>query len=118
MKAAVLHTLGEAPRFENFPEPMPEKGEVTVHVKASSLNNLSKMRAGGSHYDSYQSLPAVCGVDGVGLLDDGARVYCGGFSPPQRVVGETAGGSSSWGLSLPHGGGGINPAALPNAPSP
>src|SRR5260221_1830257 len=115
MKAAVLHTLGEAPRFEDFPEPMPEKGEVIVHVKASSLNNLSKMRAGGSHYDSYQSLPAVCGVDGVGLLDDGARVYCGGCRPPYGMIAERAVVSRSWCLSIPDGVDVISAAALPNA---
>ena len=75
MKAAVLYTLGEPPRFEDFPEPTLEKEEVIMHIKAASLINISKMRASGSHYDSYQELPAVCGVDGVGTLDDGMRVY-------------------------------------------
>jgi D-arabinose 1-dehydrogenase-like Zn-dependent alcohol dehydrogenase len=39
MKAAVLHTLGKLPRFEEFPEPTPEKGEVIVQVKAAALRS-------------------------------------------------------------------------------
>ena len=29
MRAAVLHALGKAPRFEEFPEPTPDEGEVS-----------------------------------------------------------------------------------------
>ena len=29
MRAAVLHALGKAPRFEEFPEPTPGEGEVS-----------------------------------------------------------------------------------------
>ena len=31
MNAAVLHALGKAPRFEQFPEPVPAEGEVVVN---------------------------------------------------------------------------------------
>jgi D-arabinose 1-dehydrogenase-like Zn-dependent alcohol dehydrogenase len=30
MKAAVLHALGQPPRFEEFPNPVPASGEVIV----------------------------------------------------------------------------------------
>ncbi len=75
MKAAVLHTLGKPPRFEDFPEPKPSEGEVIVHVRAAPLKNVDKTKASGSHYDRYGELPVVCGLDGVGTLDDGTRVY-------------------------------------------
>jgi len=82
MKAAVLHTLGEPPRFEDFPDPQPSPDEVIVHVTAASLKNIDKAMASGSHYDSHRELPVICGVDGVGLLDDGTRVFCGGLGDP------------------------------------
>jgi NADPH:quinone reductase-like Zn-dependent oxidoreductase len=82
MKAAVLRALGKPPRFEEFPDPKPSQGEVIVHVKAASLKNIDKMMASGSHYDSHRQLPVVCGTDGVGILDDGTRVFCGGSRPP------------------------------------
>jgi NADPH2:quinone reductase len=62
-------------------------GEVLVRVKAASLKNVDKMMAGGSHY-RHTDLPCVCGVDGVGLLDDGARVYCVGTRPPYGMMAE------------------------------
>jgi NADPH2:quinone reductase len=82
MKAAVLHSLGEPPRFEDSRDPHPSSDEVKVRVKAASLKNIDKAMASGSHYDSYPELPVVCGIDGVAILDDGTRAYCGGPRPP------------------------------------
>jgi NADPH:quinone reductase-like Zn-dependent oxidoreductase len=114
MKAAVLHRIGEPPRFEDFPDPTPEKDEVIVQVKAASLAPISKMRASSSHYDSYQELPVVCGVDGVGLLDDGTRVYCGGCRPPYGMMAEQTVVPRSWCVPIPDGVDDITAAALPN----
>jgi NADPH2:quinone reductase len=75
MNAAVLHTLGKPPRFEQFPDPDPGEDEVIVHVRAAALKPVDKQIAGGSHYSSPSELPVVCGIDGVGLLDDGTRVF-------------------------------------------
>ena len=71
MNAAVLSTLGKPPRFERFPEPSP--GEA-----AAALKSIDKQMASGSHYASPRELPVVCGVDGIGLLEDGARVFFAG----------------------------------------
>jgi NADPH:quinone reductase-like Zn-dependent oxidoreductase len=87
MNAAVLHTLGKPPRFEQFPEPTPGEGEVIVHVRAAALKPVDKQMASGSHYASPRELPVVCGIDGVGSLDDGARVFFGG---PRRPYGAMA----------------------------
>src|SRR4029078_8793480 len=87
LKPAVLRSLGKPPRFEEFPDPKPGQGEVIVHIKAASLKNIDKMMANGSHYDSHRELPVVCGTDGVGILDDGTRVFCGGSRPPPGLVG-------------------------------
>ena len=58
MKAAVLHTVGQPPRFEDFPDPHPGENEVRVHIKAASLKNIDKAIASGSHYSSHS--PLIC----------------------------------------------------------
>jgi NADPH2:quinone reductase len=114
MKAAVLRTFGKPPRFEDFPDPKPGEGELIVHVKAASLKNIEKLMAGGSHYDSHQELPVVCGVDGVGNLDDGTRVFCGGARPPNGMMAERTAVSRAWCLPIPEEIDDVTAAALPN----
>jgi NADPH:quinone reductase-like Zn-dependent oxidoreductase len=82
MNAAVLHTINQPPHFEQFPEPVAEENEVIVHVLAAALKPIDKQIASGSHYAAYGKLPVVCGVDGVGCLDDGTRVFFGGPRSP------------------------------------
>ena len=114
MKAAILHALGQPPRCEDFTDPQAIEGEVLVQVKAASLKNVDKMMACGSHYDRPPDLPSVCGVDGVGLLDDGARVYCGGARPPYGMMAERAVVSRGWCLPVPEQIDDVTAAALPN----
>lgn len=81
MKAAVLHQLGQAPHYESFPDPVAShEDQVLITVKAASVKNLDKSRAAGTHYSSHHQLPEVPGVDGVGLLADGTRVYAMGIT--------------------------------------
>jgi NADPH:quinone reductase-like Zn-dependent oxidoreductase len=114
MKAAVLHTLGQAPRCDNFVDPIPENHEVLVHVEAASLKNIDKMMADGSHYDSHHNLPIICGVDGVGTLDDGTRVYFGGPRAPYGTMAEKTVANRGWCLPVPDGLDAVTAAALPN----
>lgn len=114
MKAAVLHAFGQSPRYEDFPDPQATEGEVMVRVKAASLKNIERMMASGSHYDCLPALPCVCGVDGVGLLDDGARVYCGGARPPYGMMAERTVVSRAWCLPVPEEVDDVTAAALPN----
>jgi len=88
MYAAVLHTIGTVPRYEEFPEPVIENtnGEAIVYVHAASLKPIDKQLASGSHYASPRKLPCVCGSDGVGHLDDGQRVFFGGPRPPHGAM--------------------------------
>ena len=88
MNAAVLHTINQPPHFEQFPEPFAEENEVIVHVRAAALKPIDKQMASGAHYAAYSKLPAVCGIDGVGRLDDGTRVYFGGPRPPYGSMAE------------------------------
>jgi NADPH:quinone reductase-like Zn-dependent oxidoreductase len=114
LKAAVLHTLGAPPSFEDFPDPQPGPGEVLVRVKAASLKNVEKAMASGSHYDSHRELPAICGVDGIALLDDGTRVFCGGCRSPYGMMAEQAVVPRAFCLPTPDGVDDPTAAALPN----
>jgi NADPH:quinone reductase-like Zn-dependent oxidoreductase len=81
MKAAVLHKFGEVPGYEDFPEPVPENDDqVLISIKAAAIKNLDRARASGTHYASHTHLPAVVGIDGVGVLQDGRRVYAQGIT--------------------------------------
>ncbi len=75
MKAAIVVEAGKTPIYGDFREPVPASGEVRITVSAAALSNLVKGRASGTHYSSSGDLPFVVGVDGVGRLDDGRRVY-------------------------------------------
>jgi NADPH2:quinone reductase len=88
MHAAVLHTIGSVPRYEEFPEPLigDQGSEVIIHVHAASLKPVDKQLASGAHYASRGGLPRVCGTDGVGHLDGGQRVFFGGARPPHGSI--------------------------------
>ncbi len=114
MKAAVLHELGQPPRCEEFPDPVPTSGEVVVRVKAASTKNIDKMMASGTHYDSHSQLPVVVGTDGVGLLEDGTRVFCGGSRRPYGMMAEQTIVPRAWCMPVPDGVDDAVAAALPN----
>lgn len=88
MNAAVLQALGTPPRYDPFPEPAAGEGEVIVHVHAASLKPADKQLASGSHYASPSQFPVICGLDGVGHLDDGQRVFFGGARAPYGAMAE------------------------------
>ena len=77
MKAAILYQAGEIPQYADFAKPIPSEHEQIIEVKAASIKNLDKGRAKGTHYDKHKNYPAIVGVDGVGVLKDGTRVYAG-----------------------------------------
>jgi NADPH:quinone reductase-like Zn-dependent oxidoreductase len=84
MKAAIVVEAGKAPIYGEFREPVPANGEVQVTVSAVALSNVVKSRASGAHYSSSDQFPFVVGIDGVGRLDDGLRVY---FALPDAPFG-------------------------------
>lgn len=88
MRAAVLHALGQSPRFEDFPDPAPGDGEVLIHVSAAALKPVDKQMAAGTHYARPREFPVVCGMDGVGRLEDGVRVFFGGARQPYGAMAE------------------------------
>jgi NADPH:quinone reductase-like Zn-dependent oxidoreductase len=113
MKAAVLHQLGSLPIYEEFPTPVPQnENQLILNMKASSLKNLDKLRASGKHYASYTDLPEVVGFDGVGVLENGTRVYAQGIT---GMMAEKALISKNSYLVLPDKIDDFTAAALPNA---
>jgi NADPH2:quinone reductase len=116
MHAAVLHTIGSVPRYEEFPEPVisDKDGEAIVHVHAASLKPIDKQLAGGSHYASSGELPCVCGTDGVGHLDDGQRVFFGGARPPYGAMAQRTVVPRAFTFPIPENVSDETAAALPN----
>lgn len=113
MKAAVLHQLGSLPVYEDFSTPIPQNdNQLTINVKASAVKNLDKLRVSGKHYASYTNLPVVVGIDGVGTLEDGTRVYAQGIT---GMISEKALIHKNSYTVLPVGIDFITAAALPNA---
>ena len=76
MKAAIYIT-GEAPKYGDFADPIAEnEDQLLITVKAAAVKNLDKGKVSGQHYSSGgDKEPRVAGIDGVGLLPDGTRVY-------------------------------------------
>lgn len=76
MKAAVITSFNQPPRYSDFPDPTPNgPEEMLVQVLAVGLHHLTRGRASGMHYSSTGGLPLVAGVDGVGRGTDGKLRY-------------------------------------------
>ena len=114
MQAAVVNVLGEAPKYQSFPNPVVQEGEVLIKVRAAGLHQIVKLVASGAHYSSGGGLPAVPGVDGVGTLPDGRRVYFGGARRPWGTMAELAAAPAGWTVPLPDGIDDIHAAAIAN----
>ena len=88
MKAAVVSSFDSAPRYQEFPAPIPAgEDELLVDVLAAGLHPRVRSQADGSHYTSTGELPLVPGVDGVGRGPDGLLRY---FVLPDTTLGAMA----------------------------
>ncbi len=87
MKAAVVTAAGKMPIYGDFGTPTAQAGEELISVRASALSQFTKSRASGAHYSSDGEFPAVAGSDGVGITQDGRRVY---FVLPEAPYGALA----------------------------
>jgi NADPH:quinone reductase-like Zn-dependent oxidoreductase len=88
MKAAVVSSFDSAPRYEEFPTPIPAgDDDMVVDVIAAGLHPRVRSQANGSHYTSTGELPLVPGIDGVGRGADGLLRY---FVLPDTRVGAMA----------------------------
>jgi NADPH2:quinone reductase len=75
MNAAVVESAQSAPQYKPFDDPMPQPGESVVRVLAAGLHPIVRSRAKGAHYTSSGQFPLIPGLDGVGRLEDGRRVF-------------------------------------------
>jgi NADPH:quinone reductase-like Zn-dependent oxidoreductase len=87
MKAAIVKGAGQTPVYGEFDDPVPSEGESRIAVAAAAISQVVKSRASGAHYSSSGQFPFVVGIDGVGRLDDGSRVY---FVLPRAPYGSMA----------------------------
>jgi NADPH:quinone reductase-like Zn-dependent oxidoreductase len=106
MKAAVLEEIGKAPKCAEFDEPKASGAEeAVVRVRAAALKPVDQQLAGGTHFASPREseLPAVCGTDGVGQLEDGTRVFFGGCRKPFGAMAEFTAVPRAFCFPLPAG---------------
>ena len=114
MKAAVVNTPGELPKFQEFDEPTVQEGEVLIHIHAAGLHPVVKSIASGAHYSSSGSGPMIPGVDGIGTLEDGTRVYFGGARKPWGTMAQRAAVPHSMYIPVPDGVDDATAAAIAN----
>jgi NADPH:quinone reductase-like Zn-dependent oxidoreductase len=101
MKAALVMGAGQTPRYADFSEPTPAAGESKITVTAAAISQVVRSRASGQHYSSSGQFPFVAGIDGVGRLDDGRRVYFVMPRAPYGSMAERATAPSAHCLALP-----------------
>ncbi|SEH35722.1 quinone oxidoreductase family protein [Chryseobacterium culicis] len=114
MKAAVVFEKGSIPQYTDFPDPEIQENEILVSVKAASIKNLDRARAGGNHYSTehQEHQPAVIGTDGAGYLENGDKVY---FFSKKGTVAEKAAADKKMIIPIPEGLDFSLAAGLPNA---
>jgi NADPH:quinone reductase-like Zn-dependent oxidoreductase len=74
MRAAVIHTLGEAPSYAEHPDPTPGPGQSLVAVTAAPIVPLDQLCASGTSYFGAPPTPYVPGVQGVGVVQQSDRL--------------------------------------------
>jgi NADPH:quinone reductase-like Zn-dependent oxidoreductase len=114
MKAAIVTKAGSIPVYGDFKEPLAERGEVRVTVTAAALSPVVKSRASGAHYSATSVFPFIVGIDGVGRLDDGRRVWFTLPGAPYGTMAEQAAVPSSHCVPLPDGLDDVTAAAIAN----
>lgn len=87
---------------------------MLVHVRAAALKPVDRQIARGSHYAGPRALPVVCGTDGVGVLEDGTRVFFGGPRAPFGAMAQRTTVSRHRCFPLPHDVDDVTAAALVN----
>lgn len=115
MKAAVILKKDKSPKYvEGYTEPtVQSSNELLISIKASAISNLDKMKASGQHYSTQNNgeVAKVVGTDGVGILEEGTRVYGIGIN---GTMAERALIDKNRIVKLPEGIDNALAAALPN----
>jgi len=114
MQAAVVRAFDVPPSYATFTDPVPAEGEKLVTITAAGLHQIVKSLANGTHYGSTGELPFIPGVDGVGRLEDGTRVYFGGARSPFGTFAERGLAAHPMCIPLPDGLDDATAAAIAN----
>jgi NADPH:quinone reductase-like Zn-dependent oxidoreductase len=77
MRAAVLHTPGEAPTYGEHPAPTARAGSTVVRVNAAPVVPLDLLCATGTSYFGVPRTPYVPGGQGVGVVESSDSVEPG-----------------------------------------
>ena len=75
MRAVVVTEVGVPPALREFPDPDPSPGLPVARVLAAGLNPVDVVIAAGRLPFRMLAPPSVLGLEGVGELADGRRVY-------------------------------------------
>jgi NADPH:quinone reductase-like Zn-dependent oxidoreductase len=114
MKAAIVREAGQTPVYGEFDDPVASEGESRIAVTAAAISQVVKSRASGKHYSSSGHFPFVVGIDGVGRLDDGRRVYFIMPRAPYGAMAERTVAPSAQCLALPDDLDDVTAAAIAN----
>lgn len=103
MNAAIVTKAGQAPQYGSFPDPVAGNNEQLIKVSAAAIHPVVKSIVSGGHYSAEGSWPFVAGVDGVGTLEDGTRVYFGMPRKPYGTMAEYSVAATKWYTPVPDG---------------
>ncbi|WP_118973928.1 quinone oxidoreductase family protein [Taibaiella koreensis] len=114
MKAAVSYPGNGDIHYADVPNPEAQQdNELLLSMRAAAIKHLDRSRASGSHYSiaAGAAEARIAGNDGVGLLEDGTRIY--GVSS-KGMMAELAVVEKALTVALPPGIDDSRAAALPN----
>ena len=103
MKAAVVSQFDRPPAYADFRDPEARDSFVEVRMLAAGVHTIVRSLAAGLHYGNGDEIPFVAGVDGVGLLPDGTRVYTGGSPDPFGTLAERTIVPAGFAVPVPDG---------------
>jgi NADPH:quinone reductase len=86
MRAAVIEELAGEPIIRDVPIPKPASGECLVEITTAALNPADLVYAAGIRLQP--AFPYVPGLEGIGHLEDGSRVYVPMASTPHGTFAE------------------------------
>ena len=114
MKTAVIFPENGNLELIDLPIPIPKENEVLVSMKCVAMKHLDKAIAKGTHYSSENDTnkAKIIGSDGVGILEDGNRVY---VINPKGTLAEKIAVNKNFIVPIPDGLEDSIASALPNA---
>lgn len=74
MKAVLVTQYQDPPRYLEVKPTVAQPDSILVKVSRVAISQLARLQASGKHYVRHIP-PFVAGVDGVGHLEDGTKVY-------------------------------------------